>query len=190
MTKTQSSMLPLGTQAPEFALIDVISGEKVRLNKHDNHFATVIMFICNHCPYVKHINPELIRLAADYMPKNIRFVAINANDIKDYPDDSPENMQKTALELGYPFPYVFDETQAVAMAYQAKCTPDFFVFNKEQVLVYRGQLDNSRPGNNIQLTGESIRTALDCLLDNRPVPSEDQKPSLGCNIKWKPENVV
>lgn len=189
MAKTQSSMLPLGTQAPEFSLTDAMSGKTVSLNKHDNHFSTVVMFICNHCPYVKHVNPELTRLATDYMPKNVRFIAINANDIEHYPDDSPENMKKTAIELGYPFPYLFDETQEVAMAYQAKCTPDFFVFDKELALVYRGQLDNSRLGNNIQLTGESIRKALDCLLDNQPVPTEDQKPSLGCNIKWMPENV-
>lgn len=185
MSKTPSSMLPLGTQAPEFALIDVVSGETVRLNKQNKATGTVIMFICNHCPYVKHVNPELIRLANDYMHKGIRFIAINSNDIVNYPDDAPENMQKTALELGYPFPYLFDETQEVALAYQAKCTPDFFVFNKEHALVYRGQLDDSRMGNQIELTGNSIRDALDCLLENKLVPSEEQKPSLGCNIKWK-----
>lgn len=189
MAKTQSSMLPLGTQAPEFALIDVVSGKTIQLNKQDDHIGTVVMFICNHCPYVKHVNPELIRIANDYLPKNIRFIAINANDFTHYPDDAPDKMKKTALELGYPFPYLFDETQEVALAYQAKCTPDFFVFDKEHALVYRGQLDDSRIGNEIKLNGQSIRTALDCLLENRPVQSEGQKPSLGCNIKWKTENV-
>ena len=188
MAKTPSSMLPLGTQAPAFSLIDAVSGKLVSLNKHDQHIGTVIMFICNHCPYVKHVNPELIRIARDYIPKDIRFIAINANDIKNYPDDSPDHMQKTAHELGYPFPYLFDETQEVAMAYQAKCTPDFFVFNKDYALVYRGQLDNSRLGNNIKLSGNSIRAALDCLLAGQPVSEEGQMPSLGCNIKWKPEN--
>ena len=189
MAKTQSSMLPIGTIAPEFSLIDVISGKTISLNKPDHHLATVVMFICNHCPYVKHVNPELIRLANDYQPKNIRFIAINANDITHYPDDAPDNMQKIALELGFPFPYLFDETQEVALAYQAKCTPDFFVFDKNHALVYRGQLDDSRLGNEIELSGKSIRTALDCLLANQPVQSENQKPSLGCNIKWKAENL-
>ena len=186
MAKTSSSMLPLGTQAPEFSLLDVISGKIVRLQKQDAHLATVVMFICNHCPYVKHVNPELSRLAQDYMSKNIRFIAINSNDITHYPDDSPEKMKKTALESGYPFPYLFDETQEVAIAYEAKCTPDFYVFDKNHALVYRGQLDNSRLGNNIKLTGNSIRTALDCLLTNQPVPTDNQTPSLGCSIKWKP----
>lgn len=187
MSKTESSMLPLGTQAHEFSLLDVISGKLVSLNKHDNHFATIIMFICNHCPYVKHVNPELIRLAKEYTVKDIRFIAINSNDILHYPDDSPENMKKTALELGYPFPYLFDETQEVALAYQAKCTPDFFVFNKALSLVYRGQLDSSRPGNSHEVNGESIRGVLDCLLTDQTVLTENQQPSLGCNIKWKRE---
>ena len=183
-------MLPLGTQAPEFSLIDVVNGKTVGLNKQNDNTGTVIMFICNHCPYVKHVNPELVRISNDYMHKDIRFIAINANDTQNYADDSPENMRKTALELNYPFPYLFDETQEVAMAYQAKCTPDFFVFNNKHSLVYRGQLDDSRLGNKIKLTGKSIRAALDCLLANKPVASEGQKPSLGCNIKWKPENVI
>ncbi len=190
MAKTPSSMLPLGTQAPEFSLTDVTSGKAVSLTKNDDYTATVVMFICNHCPYVKHVNPELIRLSTDYIHKNIRFMAINSNDVKHYPDDAPDKMLKTARELGYPFPYLFDETQEVAMAYQAKCTPDFFVFDSDHALVYRGQLDDSRLGNDIKLSGKSIRDALDYLLAKRPVPSENQKPSLGCNIKWKPENVL
>lgn len=190
MAKTQSSMLPLGTQSPEFSLIDVVSGKMFRLNLQSNEAGSVIMFICNHCPYVKHVNPELVRIARDYMPKGIRFIAINSNDITHYPDDAPEMMKKTALELGYPFPYLFDETQEVAMAYQAKCTPDFYVFDKNQALVYRGQLDDSRLGNQVKLTGKSIRTALDCLLAKKPVESQNQQPSLGCSIKWKPENAA
>ena len=184
MAKTPSSMLPLGTLAPDFSLKDAVTGQFVSLNKKNGFVATVILFICNHCPYVKHVNPELTRLANDYMGKNIRFIAINSNDIKTYPDDSPEHMREQAIAQKYPFPYLFDDTQEVAMAYQAKCTPDFFVFDKNLELVYRGQLDDSRPGNDIDLTGRSIRDALDCILVNTPVFT-DQKPSLGCNIKWK-----
>ena len=184
MAKTPSTMLALGTEAPEFSLQDILTGKQVSLHEKKDYVATVIMFICNHCPFVKHINPELTRLAHDYLLKNIRFIAINANDIDTYPDDSPENMKKTAEKEGYPFPYLFDETQEVAKAYQAACTPDFFVFDKQLMLVYRGQLDNSRPGNTLPLTGESIRNALDALLHNQPV-SQDQRPSIGCNIKWK-----
>lgn len=184
MAKTASSMLPLGTIAPSFSLIDVVSQKTISMNQSMTRIATVIMFICNHCPYVKHINAELIRLANDYSDKNIAFIAINSNDVKQYPDDSPTHMRQQALALGYPFPYLFDETQEVAMAYQAACTPDFFVFNQNNTLVYRGQLDNSRPGNDIPVTGECIRAALDCLL-NKITVSENQKPSLGCNIKWR-----
>jgi peroxiredoxin len=184
MAKTLSTMLPLGTQAPQFSLLDVVSGKTISLNGKQDVPATVIMFICNHCPYVKHVNNELTRLANDYMSKGIRFLAINSNDVDHYPDDSPENMKKTASTLGYPFPYLFDETQEVARAYQAACTPDFFVFDKNNMLAYRGQLDDSRPGNNIAPDGSSVRKALDCLLDGQPV-REEQKPSIGCNIKWK-----
>ena len=188
MAKTQSSMLPLGTQSPAFSLIDVVSGKMVRLNLDSKDIGSVIMFICNHCPYVKHVNPELVRIAHDYMPKGIRFIAINSNDITHYPDDAPEMMKKTALELGYPFPYLFDETQEVAMAYQAKCTPDFYVFDKNHALVYRGQLDNSRLGNQIKITGKSIRDVLDGLLEDKTIDTEHQQPSLGCSIKWTREN--
>ena len=177
-------MLELGTQAPLFSLPDPVSGQSVSLAQKRGEKATVIMFICNHCPYVKQINPELPRLANDYLNKGISFIAINSNDVENYPDDSPEKMKKTALELGYPFPYLFDESQDVAKTYKAACTPDFFVFDHDLKLIYRGQLDESRPGNDKPVNGESIRKALDALLNNQPVDSI-QKPSLGCNIKWK-----
>ncbi|AMP89764.1 thioredoxin family protein [Legionella pneumophila] len=184
MARTLSNMLPLGTVAPHFELVDVISGSKVKLRETPRYVATVIMFICNHCPFVKHINKELTRLANDYIPKGIRFLAINSNDIEGYPDDSPENMILTAKAHQYPFPYLYDETQEVAKAYNAACTPDFFVFDSDLSLAYRGQLDDSRPGNDIPVTGNSIRQALDYLLNNKPLDFE-QKPSIGCNIKWK-----
>lgn len=184
MSKTPSTMLKLGTVAPDFNLPDVCSGQLIPLHDGKKHLATVIMFICNHCPYVKHVNQQLVDLATDYQSKSVRFIAINANDVNRYPDDSPENMRNTALELQYPFPYVFDETQEVAKAYAAACTPDFYVFDTNFSLVYRGQLDDSRPGNHIEVSGQSIRNALDCLLQGKAVDT-DQKPSLGCNIKWK-----
>lgn len=184
MAKTPSAMLALGTNAPQFALHDVVSNQTVRLDMDASSRALVIMFICNHCPYVRHVSQELTRLANDYMPLGVRFFAISANDVAHYPDDSPDNMKKTALKEGYPFPYLFDETQEVARAYQAACTPDFFVFDKHMALAYRGQLDDSRPGNGVLVTGSSIRNALDCLMADKPV-SLDQKPSIGCNIKWK-----
>ncbi len=184
MAKTPSTMLALGTLAPHFSLHDVISGKNISLTESSAHPATVIMFICNHCPYVKHASSQLSVLANDYMRKNVRFYAINSNDINNYPDDSPENMKRFALDEAFPFPYLFDETQEVARAYQAACTPDFFVFDKSLSLVYRGQLDDSRPGNHIPLSGNSIRIALDCILSGKSVP-EVQKPSMGCNIKWK-----
>lgn len=177
-------MLPLGTRAPFFSLPDVVSGNHVDLHHEPLHVGTVIMFICNHCPYVKHVNAELVRLARDYQNRNIRFIAINANDIEHYPADSPDNMRLTAAEEGYPFPYLFDETQEVAKAYQAACTPDFYLFDQDYKLVYRGQLDDSRPGNLIPVNGASLREALDALLSHQAIP-ELQKPSLGCNIKWK-----
>jgi thiol-disulfide isomerase/thioredoxin len=185
MAKTPSSMLPLGTSAPQFSLINVITGLPVSLqHTDDQEIATVVMFICNHCPYVKYINQAITALAHDYMPEHIAFIAINANDASAYPDDSPDNMRQTAKEQGYPFPYLFDETQEVARAYHATCTPDFFVFDQELQLAYRGQLDDSRPGNQMPANGDSIREALNCLLQGKTVP-ENQKPSIGCNIKWK-----
>lgn len=184
MAKTTSTMLALGTTAPHFSLRDVLNGDLVTLDKATQAKAILVMFICNHCPYVKHINKELTRLANDYMNKDVMFFAINSNDIAKYPDDAPENMKKIAQEEHYPFPYLFDETQEVARAYQAACTPDFYIFDANLSLVYRGQLDDSRPGNNIDVTGNAVRHALDCLLINKP-NEYDQKASLGCDIKWK-----
>ncbi|MDF1828148.1 MAG: thioredoxin family protein [Legionellaceae bacterium] len=191
MVKTASSMLPLGTQAPDFLLTDVVTQHTVTLQSSNSReqpkAATVIMFICNHCPYVKHLNQAMTQLANDYIKKHVRFIAINSNNADAYPDDSPENMKRTAEEQNYPFPYVFDETQEVAKAYQARCTPDFFVFDQDLLLAYRGQFDASRPGNNQPIDGACIREALDNILRGEPV-SNDQKASIGCNIKWKKEN--
>lgn len=184
MSRTPSVMIPLGTEAPNFSLLDVLSNTKVSLPKANEYYATVIMFICNHCPFVKHINKGLTHLANDYNHKKIRFLAINSNDVENYPEDSPEKMKITAAHEHYPFPYLYDETQEVAKAYNAACTPDFFVFDNHLKLVYRGQLDDSRPSNQLPVDGKSIRNALDCLLNNLPVPTE-QIASIGCNIKWK-----
>lgn len=185
MARTESNMIPLGNQAPAFSLPDTVSGNMLSLDELKSEQATVIMFICNHCPFVKHVQEQLVQLAQDYQPKGVSFIAINANDAEAYPDDSPENMKEVAKEAGYPFPYLFDESQEVARAYQAACTPDFYVFDGELKLAYRGQLDDSRPQNGIPVTGESLRAALDQLLQGKSVPAE-QKPSIGCNIKWKP----
>lgn len=184
MALTPSNMLPLGTEAPGFRLPDVISGSERSLEELSSDMATVVMFICNHCPYVKHVQKGLVELANDYIPKGASFIAINSNDVNKYPDDSPENMKKVAGELGYPFPYLFDETQEVARAYDAACTPDFYVFDKDMRLVYRGQMDDSRPGNGKPVTGKDLRVALDSVLAGQPV-SDKQQPSIGCNIKWK-----
>ncbi|MDF1756695.1 MAG: thioredoxin family protein [Legionellaceae bacterium] len=184
MAKVPSSMLPIGTLAPNFLLTDTISDKQFNLDKLSGKVATVVCFICNHCPYVKHVIAELPRLANDYESKGVGFIAINSNDITKYPDDSPENMRKFAEENALSFPYLFDETQEVALAYQAKCTPDFYVFDSKNQLVYRGQLDDSRLGNNIRVSGNSIRSALNNLIEGKLI-SEDQRPSLGCSIKWK-----
>ena len=184
MPAVESNMFPLGEKAPSFELVNAITGQTVRLEDVKSDIATVIMFICNHCPFVKHVQEELVRLANDYQPKGISFIAINSNDVEKYPDDSPEKMKEVAEQLGYPFPYLFDETQEVAKAYQAACTPDFYIFDSGLKCVYRGQLDDSRPNNGIPVTGSSIRSALDALLLGKPVPKE-QKPSIGCSIKWK-----
>lgn len=184
MALTPSNMLPLGTSAPDFKLLDVIDNQEKSLKELSSNTATVIMFICNHCPFVKHIQNELVMLANDYIRQGIAFVAISSNDVENYPDDSPEKMKLSATELGYPFPYLYDETQNVAKAYQAACTPDFYVFDGNLKCIYRGQLDDSRPGNNISVTGKDLRAVLDCILSEKPVP-QDQKPSIGCNIKWK-----
>ncbi len=186
MALTASTMLPLGTQAPEFALPDT-EGKTVSLEDFDEATVLLVMFICNHCPYVKHVREELARLGRDYQSRGVGIVAINANDVASHPDDSPEKMKKEKEATGYPFPYLYDETQAVAKAYTAACTPDFFVFDKDRMLVYRGQLDDARPGNDQPVDGHDLRAALEAALAGRPVPM-NQRPSMGCNIKWKPGN--
>ena len=183
MSLTPSTMLPLGTSAPPFSLPDV-SGKAVSIADFQNAPALLVMFICNHCPYVKHVRSGLAQLARDYQPKGAAIVAISSNDVLTHPDDSPAKMAVEAKDAGYTFPYLYDESQAVAHAYQAACTPDFFLFDREKRLVYRGQLDDSRPGNGIPVTGKDLRAALDAVLAGKPVATE-QKPSIGCNIKWK-----
>lgn len=184
MARTPSNMLPLGTKAPDFSLINTVNNQVKNLSELKGEKATVVMFICNHCPFVKHVNPELVKLANDYQKQGVSFVAISSNDVENYPDDSPELMKKTALDENYTFPYLYDETQEVAKAYDAACTPDFYVFDKSLLLVYRGQLDDSRPQNGKPLDGKDIRAALEAILNGKSV-DENQKPSLGCNIKWK-----
>lgn len=184
MAETPSNMLALGTKAPDFKLYNPVNEKTESLDELKSSVATVILFICNHCPFVKHINHGLVDFANDYLKKGVSIIAINSNDVKNYPDDSPEKMKANAELLGYEFPYLFDETQEVAKAYDAACTPDCYIFDSDMKLVYRGQFDDSRPGNNIPVTGQSLREALDNILAGKPV-SQDQKPSIGCNIKWK-----
>jgi thiol-disulfide isomerase/thioredoxin len=184
MALTPSSMQELGIKAPAFKLKDTVSGKQLSLSELKSDKATVIMFICNHCPFVNHVIHELVKLGKEYISKGISFVAISSNDVASFPDDAPDKMTEKAKALQFPFPYLYDETQEVAKAYGAECTPDFFVYDKDLALVYRGQLDDSRPSNKIPVTAEDLRNALDCILRNAPVP-EDQKPSIGCNIKWK-----
>lgn len=183
MAITPSNMLPLSTPAPSFVLQDVLTNKLVCLDALKSDKATVVIFMCNHCPYVKHVLKGIAEVAHQYMSKGVSFIGINSNDIKAYPTDAPEFMKPVARDLG--FPYLFDETQEVARAYDAACTPDFFVFDKELKLAYRGQFDDSRPGNALPVTGKDLKSALDALLLNIPV-SPLQKPSIGCNIKWKP----
>jgi peroxiredoxin len=184
MALTKSTMLDIGTTAPAFSLPDTISGQALSLNELKSDTATVVMFICNHCPYVVHLQSALINTANEYQAKGIRFVAISANDAENYPADSPEKMKLLAEELKFDFPYLYDETQDTAKAYKAACTPDFFVFDNDLKCTYRGRYDGSTPGNGIDITGEDLTAALDAMLDNKPV-SPEQKPSMGCNIKWK-----
>ena len=184
MAATPSTMMPLGTIAPDFTLLNTVTGEMVSLQDLKSDVATLVMFICNHCPYVKHIDAQLVKLATDYQSKGVAFIAISSNDVENYPDDSPDKMKEVAQQLGYPFPYLYDETQEVAKAYQAACTPDFFLFDKDLKCVYRGQLDGSRPKNDVPVTGKDMRAALDAVLAGQPVNPE-QIPSIGCNIKWK-----
>jgi peroxiredoxin len=186
MALTPSTMLPLGTVAPDFRLPDT-SGKPVALADFEGKPALLVIFMCNHCPYVKHIAAGLAQLARDYLPRGAAIVGINANDVANYPDDSPAKMAQEAKSMGYLFPYLHDESQAVAKAYRAACTPDIFLCDRERRLVYRGQFDDSRPGNNLPVTGKDLRTALDAVLAGQPV-STDQKASIGCNIKWKRGN--
>ena len=186
MAKVNSTMLPLGTQAPSFSLYDP-EGNLFTLDHSSKSNAFLVMFICNHCPFVHHIRKELARLANDYINRDVSIIAINSNDYETHPGDSPEKMKDEIIEWGYNFPYLVDEDQSVAIAYQASCTPDFFLFDSQQQLVYRGQLDGGRPSNDIPVNGRDIRAALDTLLAGDDV-SEEQIPSVGCNIKWKPNN--
>lgn len=187
MALTASTMLPLGTKAPDFHLPDVVSGDTISLSTFAGKQALLVMFICRHCPFVKHVLDELARLGKDYINRNVAIVGISANDANKYPDDAPEQLKAMAQELGNTFPICYDESQETAKAYTAACTPDFFLFDAQQMLVYRGQLDDSRPSNGKPVTGADLRAAIDALLAGQPV-KPDQQPSIGCNIKWKPGN--
>jgi peroxiredoxin len=184
MARTPSNMLDLGTIAPDFNLLDTKSDAFKNLNTLKGEKATVIAFICNHCPFVVHVNSKLVKIANTYQDKGIKFIAISSNDAVNYPQDGPVNMKIHAQENQYPFVYLYDKTQEVAKAYDAACTPDFYLFDKDLKLVYRGQLDSSRPENGIPVTGEDLKYAMDCLLENKS-NTKLQKPSIGCNIKWK-----
>lgn len=184
MVLTPSTMLPLGTKAPSFSLPDT-DGKTVSLADLAGAPALLVIFMCNHCPYVKHVAAGLAGLTKEYQQRGVAIVGINSNDARKYPDDSPEKMASEVRERGYSFPYLYDETQEVAKAYRAACTPDFYLFDGQQRLVYRGQMDSSRPNSGLPVTGEDLRQALDAVLAGRSVP-EDQKPSIGCNIKWRP----
>lgn len=186
MVLTPSLMVPLGTKAPDFELPDT-EGKTVRRSDFEGK-PLMVVFQCNHCPYVKHVRNKLAELAKDYMDKGVAIVGISSNDAEHYPDDSPEEMKKEKQEIGYPYPYLYDETQEVAKAYNAACTPDFFLFDKDHRLFYRGQMDDSRPKTDRPVTGEDLTRAVDAMLKGEPIPAEDQKPSAGCNIKWKPGN--
>ena len=184
MARTESNMLELGTTAPEFSLMDTVTDKTLNLQTLKGEKGTVIMFICNHCPFVIHVNSEITKLANEYQKQGIAFIAISSNDVENYPQDAPHLMKIKAKEEKYPFPYLYDETQEVAKKYDAACTPDFYLFDADLKLVYRGQLDDSRPGNGLPLTGKDLRNALSALIHQREIESL-QKPSIGCNIKWK-----
>ena len=187
MVETLSTMPALGTTAPRFKLRDLVTGKEISLNTFAGKSALLVMFISRHCPYVQHVKSELARVGKDYADKDLGIVAISSNDVVTYPDDHPDRLKEMAQELCFAFPVCYDESQEVAKALSAACTPDFFLFDKQRKLSYRGQLDDSRPGNGIPVTGRDLRTAIDALLAGRPVP-QDQRPSIGCNIKWKPGN--
>ena len=180
---TPSTMLPLGTAAPAFELPDTVSGRTRSLDELAGKRGTLVMFICNHCPYVQHVIPELLKLAAEFQPRGVSFVAISSNDVGSYPEDGPEAMSREAAKHGFPFPYLYDATQQIAIAYDAACTPDFYLFDAGLKLVYRGRLDDSTPRNGKPLTGADLRAALIALLAEQTIPAE-QFPSLGCSIKW------
>ncbi len=180
-----STMLPLGTKAPAFNLPDVTTGKSVSVETFGQNELLLVIFLCQHCPYVKHIQTELVKLGKDYGPKNVGIVGISANDVANYPEDSPEHLKAMVAELGLNYPILYDESQAVAKAYRAACTPEFYLFDRNRALVYRGQLDDSRPKNGLPVTGKDLRSALDKALAHEPVEG-DQKPGMGCNIKWKP----
>ena len=184
MAETPSKMIPLGTKSPDFSLPDTISGKTYSLNDVKGDKATIIMFICNHCPFVIHVIEGLVSVPLDYVEKDISFIAISSNDVISHPQDSPENMKKFAERYRFTFPYLYDSSQDIAKAYSAACTPDFFIFDGELSLKYRGQMDDSRPGNNIPVTGKNLRETLDNILKGDPVDPV-QKPSIGCNIKWR-----
>ncbi len=184
MVSVNSTMLPLGTRAPDFRLPDT-KGKTVSLADFKNAPALLVVFMCNHCPYVKHIRGGLAQLARDYQSRGLAMVGVSSNDVVNYPQDSPAKMAEEARAAGHIFPYLYDESQEVAKAYRAACTPDIYLFDRERRLVYRGQFDDSRPGNNIPVTGRDLREAIDAVLTGKPAPS-NQKPSIGCNIKWKP----
>ncbi|MGH2574020.1 MAG: thioredoxin family protein [Actinomycetota bacterium] len=182
-----STMLALGTMVPDFALPNVTTGRTVRRSDFDDRKALLVMFICRHCPYVRHVREGLAKLGRDYRDRDVGIVAISSNDPEAYPEDAPESLAEEAREAGYTFPYLFDETQDVAKAYSAACTPDFFLFDADRRLAYRGQFDSSRPGNGVPVTGQDLRAAIDAVLADRPV-AEDQRPSVGCTIKWRAGN--
>lgn len=184
MSLVESNMLPLGTEAPDFSLPDTVSGKEVSLSDVISDKATVVMFLCNHCPYVIHVNEEIVRIVADYQPKGVSFVGISSNDVVNYPQDAPDKMAVHAAAVGYDFPYLYDESQEVAKAYDAACTPDFYVFDGQRRLAYRGRIDDSRPGNHLPLSGRDLRSAIDAVLSGDEVDAR-QYPSAGCNIKWK-----
>lgn len=184
MVKTLSTMMPLGAEAPDFSLVNV-DGTTVSRSDFSEASALVVMFICNHCPFVKHVADQLAEIGRDYVPQGVGIVAINSNDTSKHPEDSPEQMVHEAENRGYMFPYLFDEEQEVAKAYKAACTPDFYVFDSDHKLVYRGQLDDSRPSNDLEVTGNDLRAAIDAAVGGQSIPDDQQKPSLGCNIKWK-----
>jgi peroxiredoxin len=184
MVRTASTMLSLGTTAPDFSLTNVVNGQRVCRDDFRGKAGLLVIFLCNHCPYVKHVASALAGLTTEYIAKNVGVVGISSNDITAHPDDGPEQMKVEAAQQGYQFPYLFDETQSVAQAYRAACTPDFFLFDADLKLCYRGQMDDSRPKQGSVATGHDLRAALDALLASKPIP-EPQKPSVGCNIKWK-----